>query len=212
MAKSATSQLLLFPAGRSEWDDQLRLQGATSLALTDRTRAATAQLLSAWYESDEASSSPDLDLILTSNEEGSLETAEMLAALTGAKVKPLACLKEPAMGLWEGQTESELTDRHGKAFRQWRETPASVNPPEGESLLDTKARTLAALLKVLEKNSKKRIAIVLRPLQFQLLSAILLGDSPSQLWPPSQDHQPKPIAYHDVEPLRQALLDLKAGV
>ena len=52
-------------------------------------------------------------------------------------------LRESHFGEWEGKTYDALKDN--KTYRAWIDNPYGHRPPDGESLLETKARVLAAV-------------------------------------------------------------------
>jgi broad specificity phosphatase PhoE len=57
-----------------------------------------------------------------------------LLALPGQDVRPEAMLRELDFGAFDGRTYEENEALHGRRFRRWVQSPASVCPPGGERL------------------------------------------------------------------------------
>lgn len=184
MAKSDIVELLLVRTGRTEWDDTGRLQGGTDLPLSE---AGCADLARAMDGHLRHAGSPTITTALHAPDEASTQTARMLTELGGGKAKSVTGLGAMKLGLWEGLLETELMDRYPTSYRQWRENPALVNPPEGETLLDTQLRLVQTLLKSTERAAGKTLAVVLRPLEFGLVRATLAGRPTSDLWTMIED-------------------------
>lgn len=179
MAKSDIVDLLLVRSGRTEWDDTGRLQGGTDLPLSEGGRTDLARTMDGNLKH---AGSPAITLVVHAPDEASSQTARMLAELGGGRLKPAPGFGAMRLGLWEGLLETELMDRYRTSYRQWRENPALVNPPEGETLLDTQLRLAQALLKVTERSAGKTVATVLRPLEFGLLRGTLADRHMTDLW------------------------------
>ncbi len=179
MAKSDIVDLLLVRTGRTEWDDTGRLQGGTDLPLSEGGRSDLAQTLDGNLKH---AGSPAITLVIHAPDEASSQSARMLSELGGGKLKPGPGLGAMRLGLWEGLLETELMDRYPTSYRQWRDNPAMVNPPEGETLLDTQLRLVRTLLKATERSAGKTVAVVLRPLEFGLLRGTLAGRPTTDLW------------------------------
>jgi len=121
-------------------------------------------------------------------DEASVETAKMLADRTGSpRVRRLETLDGAPAGLWEGQLESEASERYPTSFAQWREDPTSATPPEGEPTVETEIRVLSTLARVLERTTSDRIGVVLRPFEFGLIRCVLAGKPASELWSMLED-------------------------
>jgi broad specificity phosphatase PhoE len=110
------------------------------------------------------------------------QTAARLAGLLGIKPRRSTAFSEVALGLWEGLAPGELKKRFGRAYRQWREDPASVCPPEGEPL----APAIERLAQEIKKQGRKHVAgclgVVLGPLSFAAVRCHLDGKPYSRLW------------------------------
>lgn len=170
MAKKSEIDLLLVRSGRTEWEEVGRLQGSTDLPLSDPGRSVVRASVN-----HITLTQPDISLsmIACAPDEASTETARMLAERCGGKTKVCPGLGAFRLGLWEGMLDEELDERFSKSYRQWRQDPSSVNPPEGETFFAAEARLLAALLKALEKQGGKCVGVVVRPLEYGVLRSVM---------------------------------------
>lgn len=208
MAKKNEVELLLVRSGRTDWEEVGRLQGSTDLPLSEQGRAVVGATIN-----HIALSQPELCLtsVLCAPDEASVETAGMLSERCSGKVRIYPGLGAFRLGLWEGLLEENLDERFPKAYRQWRQDPAQVNPPEGETFFAGEARVLVALLKALEKQSGKSIGVVLRPLEFGLLRSIIHQAPTSELRRLIEDGPLHERCFVELSVFRTALESLKAS-
>ena len=174
MAKSTDIRLLLVRTGATEWEAAGRLCGACDLPLSAEGRRSL-------KDSVGAIDAEPVSLLLCGPDEASVETANALAEQTGAKVRKLDDLEEVGLGLWEGMLASEVEEKYPTAYRQWKDDPASVTPPEGESLTEAEERIIGALSRGLSK-AKGAAGVVLRPMAHALVRGTLLKVPASRLW------------------------------
>jgi broad specificity phosphatase PhoE len=170
--------LVLVRSGRTEWDLAGRLAGHSDHPLSDSGRE---ELLAAI----DAAELPPIGLVLHGPDEASASTATILAAKTGApRTRGLAGLTEVDLGLWCGLGAGVLEDRYCSAFRQWRDDPSAVSVPEGEPIGDAESRVAKAVAGAVErvKPNGHAVAIVLRPVVFQLLRRRMLDRPLSDVW------------------------------
>ena len=206
MAKRSETELLLVRSGRTDWEDQGRLQGHADLPLAESGRAALVANLNHLLG---AVSGLSLTTVVTAPDEASRETARLLAERTGAKVRVNENLKALSLGLWEGLPDEQLTERYARSYKAWYEDPASANPPEGEPFVVGQVRILTALARVLEKAAGP-IGIVLRPLEYGLVRAVIAGEPTSKLWRLVEDGPLTELVTVDPASIRGVLDQLKA--
>jgi len=173
MAKTGEIDLLLVRSGRTEWDDGGRVQGVTDLPMSESGRSALRASLE-----DVLHGRFTLSTVYCAPDEASRESARMLAEAAGAKVRVMNELGAMNLGLWEGMLETALEERYPTAWKQWQEDPESVNPPEGETFLEMEVRLLEAMSRIVEKAGSRRVAVVLRPIEFGL-ACCRLADKPA---------------------------------
>ncbi len=188
MAKIATQRILMLRTGATEWVDAARLQGSTDLPLSPRGVEQIRREVAALGH-------PPLAAIVCGPDEASTSTAAVLAEVSGAKVIPVQDLDEVHFGLWEGMLRSELEERFCRAGKQWDDDPASVVPPEGESLDVFALRLLPALRRAIGKLGGRRgatsvsrmggtgegVGVVLRPIADALVRCVLAGRPSNEL-------------------------------
>lgn len=206
MAKVDDVGLLIIRCGRTAWDEAGRFQGSADLPMSDTGRAALLEALQ-----DEQVRALNPGPILAAPDEASVESAGLIAEALGGKVREVAALRGIDFGLWQGLLDGELLERYPTAYQRWRQDPASVNPPEGETFLDVELRVLGALRKAAEKAGPKPLAVVLRPLPYGLVRTWVHGKPTSQLWDLLEDG---PSAeYHRIPRglFRSILESMKAG-
>lgn len=173
MAKTSPTRVLLVRCAQTEWDAANRLQGAADLPLCEQGRAWASGLGERLASNDDALPKPDM--IHHAPDEASTETARLLAIPTKAKAKECEDLRAMSLGLWEGLRREELLDRHPRNFGQWQTEPGSINPPEADSFASTQSRLSVAFARLAEKHPRKRLALVLRPIEFEILRRALLA-------------------------------------
>ncbi len=168
MGEASAITVLLVRSPETIWDTQGRLCGSTDLPLADESRARLRERI-------ESLGDDRLDVIYSGPDEGSREVADLVARRLGGKKKVIEGLREVHLGLWEGQRLEDLQQRVPKAYRQWREDPQSVTPPEGEGPGEARARILGEVGRLLDKarHANHRVALVLRPLAHAIVSEAL---------------------------------------
>jgi broad specificity phosphatase PhoE len=170
-------RLILVRSGRTEWDCASRLAGRSDHPLSDSGRQELQSLL-------DGAELPDVSLVLHGPDEASSATAELVAARTEAKSRELAGLEEVDLGLWCGLHTGDLEERYPTAFGQWQEDPGAVNVPEGEGIASAELRLTRAVSSALErlKVTGDAIAVVLRPVAYQILRRRLLDRPLAEVW------------------------------
>ncbi len=207
MAKTNDIQVILIRCGRTGWDDSNRLQGRTDLPLSESGREAaqvTVRDLAA------LASGTGIATIYAGPDEACVETGAMLSQATGARSKTVDDLAGLDLGIWDGLLESQLMERFPTAYRQWKERPASVNPPEGETFEEGDARVRRAMCRVLEKANGKPLAFVLRPIPFAMATLWLQGRPLNELWSVLEDGPQSQSLTVSRELIRTSLEELKA--
>jgi broad specificity phosphatase PhoE len=141
------SKIVLIRPGRTDYDEQSRLMGALEMPMND---AGVGQVEDIVRHLQQEGIRPEA--IYTSPSDPACSTARAIAeALKGVKVKELEELRNVDQGLWQGLPEADVRKRYPQFFRNGRERPQTICPPEGETLVDACGR----LHKVLNKAIKK---------------------------------------------------------
>lgn len=208
MARESKIDAVFVRCGRTDWDDQGRVQGRTDLPLSQAGRQGAIHMIHG-LAADLAKTPPAA--IFCSPDEASRETADLLAEAVESRVKPLPDLVSMDLGLWEGLLESEIEHRYPSACRLWQEQPSLIHPPKGENFVDAEARIRRALSEVLEKANGKPVAFVCRPIPYAMAVCWLGGLPSGEIWKIVEDGPDVTRLQVERDRLRHLLEDLKAG-
>ena len=107
-----TRRLILLRHGRTEWNAQRRFQGQADPPL-DETGLTQAREVAGLI----AALRPDL--LVSSDAQRAMQTAEVVGAAVGLPVTPLAALRERSLGHWEGLTREEVAERYPDEYADW---------------------------------------------------------------------------------------------
>lgn len=152
-----------------------RVQGATDLPLTEVGRLEVQGLA-------EGLMGTRLGVVIAAPDEGSSETARLIAKATGARVQIEAGLAEMHLGLWEGLRTEELQNRC-KAGKVFVDDGPGVVPPEGaESLEEYQARILEVVRGLVGKRRLRPVGLVVRPMALGVLRCALKDEDLDSFW------------------------------
>lgn len=110
------------------------------------------------------------------------QTAEIIAAATGAPIEVEPDLIDLDHGRWEALTAEEAAALDPEAFQRFREDPRAAEAPGGERLADVERRVLAALRRVGERHDGAACAAVSHEIPIRLAVADLLGVHGAAVW------------------------------
>ena len=175
MAERNDILLTLIGCGQSTWEADARVHGATDLPLSPTGRASISAVASVLKPKS-------LGGIYHYSDEASTDSAHIIAEAVGSKTKMIQELSEPDLGLIDGLTEKDFADRFPRRHKQWLEDPLSLSPPEGEPLVDARARIFEACSKILKRSKSDHPVIVLRPLALGFMRCWLCDRSVTSLW------------------------------
>ena len=148
------TRLIVVSAAETDWAAQGRLAGDTDLPLNEaghRQAIADGQAL--------VEHAPDA--MYSGPEEATRETGELIAHELSAKLKQVKTLRELDLGHWEGLSEQDFRERFAKVYKQWRNDPLAVSPPDGESLADAAERLVGAIDKLIRQHRDKTLVLIL---------------------------------------------------
>jgi probable phosphoglycerate mutase len=138
--------ILLIRPGWTDFDEQNRLQGVLDLPLSPVGEQQVRSIV-------EELKQVELDVLYTGPNQPARRSAEMIAAGLGIRVRVRDGLRNLDFGLWQGLHLDEIRRKFPKVFRQWRESPETVRPPEGESVSEAIARVTKTLRRPLSKQA-----------------------------------------------------------
>jgi probable phosphomutase (TIGR03848 family) len=99
-----------------------------------------------------------LAALYTSPLERCAETAEAVARGRGIAVDPLPALLEVDYGKWTDRPMAQLV--RTSLWKRVQQTPSSVRFPDGETLEEVQARSVAALLELARRHPRAAVAVV----------------------------------------------------
>ncbi|MEA2553861.1 MAG: 2,3-bisphosphoglycerate-dependent phosphoglycerate mutase [Fimbriimonadaceae bacterium] len=120
-------RLYLVRHGQTAWNAEEKAQGHTDIPL-DETGLRQASCLATFCED------LPIKLVLTSDLQRSLKTAEAVAQHIGARVESTPLLRERTFGEWEGLPYVEVGKMFGEAAEKGLTSLYEACPPGGESL------------------------------------------------------------------------------
>jgi len=136
--------------------------------------------------------------------------AERWSASSNLPLRIDSRLKELHYGDWEGKTISQINQTHQKTLQQWRQNPAGMTPPGGESMDSFYQRLSAFWQQLCTESSEKHLLIVGHSGVNRTLLAIALQTSlatsrrmqlPYGCWSRMEYHQGElQLAFHNRQP------------
>jgi probable phosphoglycerate mutase len=169
-------KILLIRPGVTEYDQQGRIQGTLDIPLCEDGRRQVEAMIA------DLRAQP-IKAIYTSPSQAAEQTAAALGEALDVKVKTLDSLQNLDHGLWQGMLVKDVKTKQPKVYRQWQEQPATVCPPQGESVGDAEQRLQGAVAKLVKKyKSEGLVAVVLPEPLASLLRHVLRHDELGDLW------------------------------
>lgn len=169
------TRLILVPVGQTDWREHGRLAGDTDLPLNEtgqRQILADAEAIAALKPS----------LLRSGPEQAARESVRILADRLDLKAKPVKELREMDLGHWEGLTLDDFRERFPRVYKQWQSDPTSVEPPEGESVMQAADRLTAGLEKLLTDHAGETVVVVLGHFAYAILRCRLQDASFESFW------------------------------
>jgi probable phosphoglycerate mutase len=131
-------RLLFVRHGETEWNRQSRFQGQIDVPLNDNGRAQS-------QKAAEFLKNVQIDFAVSSPMLRPKETAEIiLQHHPSVQLQFHDGLTEISHGLWEGKYETEIERDFPGMLQQWKQSPETVQMPDGENLQQVWERAIAA--------------------------------------------------------------------
>ena len=147
------TRVVLIRPGSTDYDDQERIQGMLDVPLNVRGGQEAAQT------AEEIRQMP-IKVVYSGNEESARATARAIREATGVRVRDLAKLHNLNHGLWQGLQVDEVRRKHPRVYRQWCESPTTVCPPGGETIMDAYERVRRLIRPLIKRHRDSVFAIV----------------------------------------------------
>lgn len=170
-------RLLLVRHGETDWNRQGRFQGQIDIPLNSHGRAqaeAAGRFLA----------TVPIQRAYTSAMARPRQTAEaILQNHPGVPLTSTTGLVEIGHGLWEGRLENEIAEGWPELLADWKRAPETVQMPEGETIHDVWARSLATWNRIVANLSADETALVVaHDAVNKAILCALLGLSPADIW------------------------------
>lgn len=146
-------QVVLIRPGRTDFDDQNRIQGMLDIPLNERGSHEVGETV-------EQLRGRPLEAIYSSPCQPSLGTAQMIAKALGLRLRVVDEFRNLNQGLWQGLQVEEVRRKHPRVYRQWEECPEAIRPPEGETMAEANQRLQKGLRPLLRRHRHQMIGIV----------------------------------------------------
>ena len=127
--------------GETDWNKLGKFQGLTDVSLNARGMAQAQESALAALEWEHS-------IIYASPLTRTVQVAEEVRKLSGAPVVTDPGLRELSLGDLEGVTGAEMRAGWAEVYNAWRENPAEVAMPNGESLAQLQRRAWDSILEI----------------------------------------------------------------
>ncbi|MBR4904100.1 MAG: histidine phosphatase family protein [Selenomonadaceae bacterium] len=169
------TKIFLIRHGETEWNKIGKLQGSSDIKLLPEG-IQQAHLLA------EHAPFSNVHAIYSSDLERAVMTAEILAEKFGLSVIKERGLRETSFGEWEGRFLSDLAKENPKGFEKFFTRPDKVQPPNGETFLQSQARIMNALDEIIADNDDKSIIVVSHGAAIRLILCAALVIPLRKMW------------------------------
>lgn len=146
-------KLFLVRHGETDWNKLGRFQGQEDTPLNPRGRAQ------AW-ETAIAAVGWRPTALYASPLRRTMETAREISRLVGLPVAPQDGLKELRLGELEGVTGQEMRQGWPQVYQTWRDDPAAVVMPGGESLVQLQERAWQVVSELEQAHSEDDVLVL----------------------------------------------------
>lgn len=176
------TRIILVRHGETTWNKEGRYQGQIDTPLSQRG-------IEQGQKAAEALKDIPIDRFIATPLSRSYDTCQACAAYhEGSKVEIDPRIIEIAHGAWEGMLADNIQEIYGDLLDQWRETPAAVTMPEGESLEDVRQRCMEAFNEYAEKYAGETVLIVAHDAVNKVVVCDILGLPLDHFWQIKQDN------------------------
>ena len=147
------TELILIRHGETEWNSQLRMQGHSNSNLS-AVGQAQIRALGQWMKN------VPFDHIYSSDSLRARQTAEAITQFSGHTLLFDQRLREKNLGIFEGLTTEEASERHPEVFRLFKTAGSQYVIDEGESTQQLLDRALEAIEVIRHRHHQKRVLLV----------------------------------------------------
>lgn len=136
-----------------------------------------------------------------------METARIVAKPHACEIRQEPDLREISHGHWEGRGRDEVEKDCREEYERWDADPFNFAPLDGETGLSVTARSLPAILRIVESHRDEQILVVSHKATIRLILSALLGFDP-RTYRDRLDQNPAALNILDFRDLSHARLTL----
>ncbi len=151
--KKRRIRVFLLRHGQVEGHEQFRFHGHTDVPLTPHGMMQVEAAVQYFRDTP-------LDAVACSDLTRCVEGARRLAAGRNFGPTVLPDLREMNLGVLEGLSYQEVSERHPVLFQEWRDDIVNYRLPEGECFIEASQRILRAFKEMLASREGGRILVV----------------------------------------------------
>lgn len=159
-------RIFLVRHGETDWNQQGRCQGTTDLEL-NQSGIRQAENVAEYFSKEE------IHAVYSSNLQRAIQTAQLICRYHPLTVTIENSFRELHHGKFEGLTFSEIRSVYPDFIQKWREEPAELAIPGGESLVDVSKRAWNGMDRIVQCHHSDATVVVVSH-NFPIL-AILCG-------------------------------------
>lgn len=167
-------KVLLVSPGQTDWSEQQRIKGNLDVPLSPDGVAAVEKLA-------RQLGTDSIRVVYCPTTLDGKQTAEIIARITRAKLRPRKELNDLDQGLWQGLTVEELKRRHPHVYARWVRSPNSILPPHGEDLSMAFGRVRMVVKELKRKSGDEAVLCVVPSVIREVLTCQLGGKPPEEI-------------------------------
>jgi alpha-ribazole phosphatase len=181
------TRFVLIRHGETDWNKEGRYQGHTDVPLNAKGREQAEAMA-------EALKNRPLQAIYASDLQRARDTAEILAAATGAPMHVDPRLREIDLGEWEGRLSADIQKTDMDLLTRRRVDPLDTFPPGGEGVRQVMARVVPLLDEIARRHPDSRVALVSHGTTLAAVKVHLLHLPLESIW----DREPGNAAVEEI--------------
>jgi len=151
------SQVILIRPGPTLYDEQNRVQGVLDIPLSEQ---GSGEVIRMAQEISASLGESSLAALYSGPGENAIRTAEIVGKVIGVRPKRINEFRNLDQGLWQGLQIDEIKRRNTRLFRQWLDDPATICPPQGETVERAMERIKSAFRPLLRRHQDEAIGLV----------------------------------------------------
>ena len=175
------TKIFLIRHGETEWNRVGKLQGISDIRLSPEG-INQAHLLA------EHTPFNAVDAVYSSDLVRAVMTAKILSDKFNLPIIRERGLRETNFGDWEGRFLSDLAKENPNGFSNFFTRPDKVQPPGGETFLQSQARIMNALDEIIADNEDRNIIVITHGAAIRLIICAALYIPIRKMWAISQNN------------------------